>query len=358
MIYLITGTPGSGKSLYAVSTLVRKLLAQKPKDASGNEVDRRLVVDGVSGLLLPHEDMAPGNFRDQLAEPGEGHGVWNWWEWCKPGDVIFIDEVQRWWRPRGMGSKVPDQIKHLETHRHYGVDFVLVTQNPMLLDQNVRRLTGHHTHVRRVFGGARAILYEWDSGQADVSRVKTATKTLFSYPKDAFKLYKSSELHTKQRHRLPWWVVVPVAGLLLGVAVAPKAYEVLHGAATGKGISGSTIASAPSPVPSSPTSFSAPGQSAAPVPLAPASKPGDDIAGCVASADRCSCVDVAGKILHVTDEVCEAHVGGLAGDLPPAKTNSLREYLPPVPNPNDREAVAWYLANNVGPKPAISAATR
>jgi len=160
MIYLITGVPGSGKTLYAVSTLVQKLAAEKIVGKDGKETTRRVVVDGIPDLVMPHEMMAPLPEPDTFTvvngggpkvgdlQPREGNGVWNWYEWCKPGDVIVIDEVQRHWRPRGMGSKVPPEIAALETHRHKGVDFVIVTQNPMLIDGNARRLVGRaHPHT-------------------------------------------------------------------------------------------------------------------------------------------------------------------------------------------------------------------
>ena len=158
MIYLVTGTPGAGKSLYAISTLVQELLS-RVLVRHGKTVHRRLCVDGVNGLVLPHEKLAEGvEAEDGSLKPGEGNGIWNWWEWCQPGDVIFVDEVQRWFRPRGMGVKVPPEIKHLETHRHLGVDFVFVTQNPMLMDQNVRRLVYRHQHIRRLWGMQRAVI--------------------------------------------------------------------------------------------------------------------------------------------------------------------------------------------------------
>ena len=59
MIYLVTGTPGAGKSLYAISTLVQELLSRALK-RKGQEIKRRLLVDGVTGLVIPHEKLAPG----------------------------------------------------------------------------------------------------------------------------------------------------------------------------------------------------------------------------------------------------------------------------------------------------------
>src|SRR5947209_6472344 len=101
MIYLITGVPGSGKSLYAVSTLLRKLMREVVKQEGKPDIQRRLCIDGIPGLVLPHELMAPRAEASVLdpkaAQVQQGHGLWNWYEWCKPGDVIVCDEVQQHW---------------------------------------------------------------------------------------------------------------------------------------------------------------------------------------------------------------------------------------------------------------------
>ncbi len=246
MIYLITGVPGSGKTLYAVSTLVQKLAAEKIVNKEGIEQTRRVVVDGIKRRLTNW--MAESKEDDKGNFTCEGDGLLTWSSWCQPGDVLVIDEIQRYWRPRGMGVKPPVMIKDLETHRHKGVDFVIVTQNPMLIDQNVRRLVGRHCqHIRRILGMQRAIIYDWDGCSVDINRTKTATTSFFNYPKSAYALYKSSELHTKQRQKVPPWLIVPVLAIVGGVALAPTAIATMKNSVTGKGVTAapSSAASAP-----------------------------------------------------------------------------------------------------------------
>lgn len=334
MIYLITGTPGAGKTLYAVSTLVQKLAAEKI-EKNGQQIHRRVVVDGIPNLLLPHELMAAGvkDDEDNLL-PGDGDGLWNWPDWCQPGDVIVVDEIQRWWRPRGMGTKPPREVKALETHRHKGVDFVIVTQNPMMLDQNVRRLVGRHQHVRRLLGMKRAIIYDWD-GCSNTLSPKSATGTsFFNYPKSAYALYKSSELHTKPTQKIPLWVVVPILAVVGGLFIAPKAFSVLGGAMTGKGVNGpAAVASAPkldlgvgAPVPLPGVSAPAVAGSA-PVLSTVAS---NDVAGCISVAGRCGCFNEKGKRVPSEPLACleGAGINGVskavvAEDAPPVHIASL-----------------------------------
>lgn len=237
MIYLITGVPGSGKTLYAVSTLVQQLMRQKLSDSAGRDVERRLCVDGIPDLAIDHVAMAPSVIDDKTNTIGtDGHGIANWPDWVQAGDVLVVDEVQRYFRPRALGTKPPDCIKQLETHRHKGIDLVLITQNPMLIDQNIRRLVNRHIHVRRLFGMNRAIIYDWDGCQADTHRVAGATKSYWGYPQSAFALYKSSELHTKQKQKIPAWLVIPALAVVGAITIAPQAYSALKGSMTGQGI--------------------------------------------------------------------------------------------------------------------------
>lgn len=351
MIYLITGTPGSGKTLYAVSTLVQQLMATNLQK-KGKEITRRLLVDGVNGLIIPHEKLTPGVEDDDgnLVAAPEGCGVWNWFEWCQPGDVIFIDEVQRWWRPRGMGTKPPAPIKHLETHRHLGIDFVVVTQNPMLLDQNIRRLVFRHQNIRRLFGMQRAAIYEWDSCAADVTRTKSSTMSFWNYPKKAFDLYVSSELHTKPKVKVPAWMALPVLALVGGLAIAPTAFGTLSGAMTGKGV-GSAAKTAPAP--SSPVVAALPAASVPVQPVrdlasddqdVPATDKNEHFSGCIAIGQRCTCFDDRGRKVDQDAEMCTdlAQSKPLPADLLPDPPK------PRLPNADDVETLAFLQSNRPG----------
>jgi zona occludens toxin len=216
MITLITGTPGAGKTLYAISKLLRDLVGSTVKktneDGSVTEVPRRIVTN-INGLLLDHE----------LIGPDEGGGLADWHKWCKPGDVICYDEVQRSWTPRANGSKVPEYIAMLETHRHMGVDFILLTQNPMLIDRNVTALVGRHLHVRRFGGIGAAIVYEWDHCSRSLLFSKSIAKHTFKYDKSVFKLYKSAELHTKPKTSVPTLAIVAVLAVVGAAFAIPYA---------------------------------------------------------------------------------------------------------------------------------------
>lgn len=174
MITLITGQPGAGKTLHTLWKV--KALAEK----EGREV----FYNGISDLKLPWAE---------LEDPTKWHEL-------PTGAIIVLDECQRTFRTRSNGSIVPEHVAQLETHRHKGFDLFLITQHPMIIDGNVRRLVGAHIHVMRRFGGSSAVLHEWNGvkEQCDKNRKDSQSKK-WNYPKEVYDYYKSAELHTHKR---------------------------------------------------------------------------------------------------------------------------------------------------------------
>lgn len=228
---LVTGLNGAGKSLYTVAEKLRPLVGTTVQ-YKGNPIPVRLVVGGIRDLLLPHEimdvpELDPegfvDEFKDQRREPGTPAredvvcSILNWWLWCQPGDVIVVDECQRVFRPMASGRRVPMFVSKLETARHYGVQFVYVTQHPQLIHTNVRNLVGPIEDVSRVFGGSRTLVRQWDR-IGDYGKKASATTRMWKHDKAAFGLYKSAELHTKFSARIPlavWGVGVGLVLLLV-----------------------------------------------------------------------------------------------------------------------------------------------
>lgn len=216
MITLITGTPGSGKTLYAVWLLQRELKA-----------GRRLVVDGVKDLALDHELVDESWMRD-------------WYSRCQQHDVIVVDEVQRLWPPASVSVKPGEDIEQLHVHRHKGVDFVLITQHPQRLHKTIRDLVGRHVHVRRLFGLKQAMIYEWDHCHNPNAGFRDAVKTRWGYPKSVFKLYTSAEVHTKQKAVIPKALFIAPLALVVAVYLGWRGFRSVTG---GFGIDASKAAS-------------------------------------------------------------------------------------------------------------------
>lgn len=196
-IVAITGLPGHGKTLYALW----RFKAEAEKDA------RPVYHNGIKDLNIP-------GWKECNVED---------WQSLPPRSIIVIDEAQFVFPVRGR-DRPPPFIEQLATHRHLGVDFVLITQDPMLIDSFVRRLVDRHFHVMRRFGTQVAKVHEFTSGIRDnvaKNRSGSIEHTWF-YPKEVFAWYKSAEVHTVKR-RIPPRVfllaVIPFVFLALAIVL-------------------------------------------------------------------------------------------------------------------------------------------
>ena len=199
MLTLITGAPGTGKSAALVSMLEELGVNGRP-----------LYVNGITDLTIPHEP---------LEDPDK------WFDTVPDGSVIILDEVQRYWRPRGPGQKVPPHISFLETHRHRGLDFYVITQGPNLIDLNARALAGRHVHLRDL-GLLGRWWYEWPEC-ADNCRTawkNAPIKKRYRLPKHVFDKYKSASVHIKPVRSVPWMLAVMVLALITVISMTYIAY--------------------------------------------------------------------------------------------------------------------------------------
>ena len=186
MLYLVTGRPGNGKTLWVIDRL-RKFAAETGRPVYYN------------GILLTEE----GSKRLAWVELADA----TTWHCLGATALVVIDEAQRFFRPRPRGAAVPEHSAEFETHRHSGIDVYLLTQDPMLIDSHVRKLVGKHVHIKRVFGTEFATVTEWNERCANDPTKKSeyadSRSAKWKYPRDVYGLYKSAEVHT-HKVDLPW----------------------------------------------------------------------------------------------------------------------------------------------------------
>lgn len=197
MITLITGAPGAGKSA-ALVEMIRTLYK-----------DRQCFVSGIPDFQLPHIAL-----DDPTKWPTE----------VPDGALVVIDEVQRIWRPVGPTAKVTDDIAMLETHRHRGLDFLLVTQQPGLIRTNVRALVGRHVHLRDL-GILGRWWYEWPECCNQLTYKSAPIRKRYALPKKAFSLYKSATLHVKPERSIPPALIVAFVCVLGATALGIYTYR-------------------------------------------------------------------------------------------------------------------------------------
>lgn len=194
MIYLTTGQPGAGKTLWTLSYVKR--MAEKE--------NRQVYYNGIPDLKIPG--------WLELDKPEE-------WHQLPTGAIIVLDEAQRLFRPRGVGSNVPAYVQALETHRHKGHDLFVITQHPMLIESNLRRLVGKHWHVMRTFGMNRATVHEFTELKQEPDKSREGSiRHEWQYPKEVFGYYKSAEVHTHKRS-IPMrvWMLIALPIVLGGL---------------------------------------------------------------------------------------------------------------------------------------------
>lgn len=200
MIYLHTGLPGAGKTLCTL--MIVKLRAAKE--------NRAVYYHGIE-ILKP--EMFPG--WTHLDDPTKWHEL-------PDGAIIVHDEAQTLYRPRGTGAQVPEHVAKLETHRHKGHDIYFITQHPMLIESNVRRLAGEHVHVVRAFGTGMVTLHRWQQVKEQCDKVRAdSIRETVTYPKEFFEAYKSATVHTHNRKipaRVYLLILLPIiaVGLIYG----------------------------------------------------------------------------------------------------------------------------------------------
>lgn len=206
-ITLITGLPGSGKSLR---------LAKFIKEAT----DRGEVVFAcnLNGLKLPHVP-----FED----PRE-------WRDIPAGSVLVVDEAQQFFRTR-RGGDAPEYLTAMETIRHEGVRLVLATQQPDYLDSHLRGLVGMHEHLLRVNGKQASKIWRhnevMDNVRSERARSRYDSET-WTFPQELFDAYESAQVHTVKpvmSARFKRGLVFAGLAAVVGVFVALRFTDILGG---------------------------------------------------------------------------------------------------------------------------------
>lgn len=220
MITIITGIPGMGKT----ASLVEFLLENDKQGLTA----RPVFVMGVPDLKLDHAKVPPiSEWTEKRPDPDDSNLLLDYYRFPQ-NSILVIDEAQRVFPARINGSKPPPITAALATHRHTGLDIILLTQKPMQMDNWVKELAGRHIHIKPTILGR--YLYEWPEYQDPNSKTNLAdaAKRKFSPPKKVFNLYKSAEAHTKQPRRFHQIYIILILALTFVSFMAYRLYNGLY----------------------------------------------------------------------------------------------------------------------------------
>lgn len=197
MLKLITGIPGSGKTLYAVSMLKKAV----EHNASLPADEQRNIYCDITGLTIEGIEPPPLDWRQ-----------------TPPKSLLIYDEAQ-FQKPfqAGRGLSPYDYIQELTIHRKTAHEIWYITQDPKRLHGNILDMVETHWHLDRPYGAKLASIYQFrgvertPKSRSAIERAER--KTLFNYDKRLFDLYQSSEVEDGIKLRLPPKLFIGVAAI-------------------------------------------------------------------------------------------------------------------------------------------------
>lgn len=228
MMYLISGQPGNGKTLRAMSMALEFYEQNQQQVKEGKAQARRFFTNIAGATAEEGADAFP--WMEKLPEHND-------WTQLPDGSFVIYDEAHSDGNTQGLerygklfpstgkpGESDDPRIRAMSTHRHRGFDLVFVTQWPNKIHHQVRTLIGSHTHMNRSFGMQRAGVLTWSRVQSDPYDEKVRDKAeeeIWAYPKALYSRYRSATLHTaSHKFRVPrkiWQALSVTVAVIFGV---------------------------------------------------------------------------------------------------------------------------------------------
>ncbi|WP_295575052.1 zonular occludens toxin domain-containing protein [uncultured Stenotrophomonas sp.] len=228
MMYLISGQPGNGKTLRAMSMALEFYEQNQQQVKDGKAQPRRFFTNIAGATVEEGADAFP--WMERLPDHND-------WTQLPDGSFVIYDEAHSDGNTQGLerygklfpstgkpGESDDPRIRAMSTHRHRGFDLVFVTQWPNKIHHQVRTLIGSHTHMNRSFGMQRAGVLTWSRVQSDPYDEKVRDKAeeeIWAYPKTLYSRYRSATLHTaSHKFKVPkkvWQALSVTIALVLGV---------------------------------------------------------------------------------------------------------------------------------------------
>ena len=211
MIYLITGTPGTGKTSFAVSMLLNNTDGLFYTEQDGQKIPRPLYFCHIDGLnekkfkahRLTEEELQSAPLKEIVPQ----------------GSVIIVDEADYTYPVRSSGKAVPPYIQTLKELRHEGFTLILMTQHPSMIDIYVRQLVGKHYHLERKAVGSKCYeFYKCVTELNNPASISGVTSRFYKPDPKTFKYYKSASKHIKFNKKIPV-AVWALLGLFLFIAI-------------------------------------------------------------------------------------------------------------------------------------------
>lgn len=207
-VVLITGIPGSGKTLYAVSRLKKEIETNHGLPAD----EQRKIYCDITGLKIENIEPPPLDWRE-----------------TPPRSLLIYDEAQfnECFKP-ARGLTRYKQVEDLTIHRKTGHDIWFITQDPNRLHNDILAMVQEHYHLERPYGAKLATIYQYRGAEKNAKRPtvkdRAERKSLFNYDKTLYDLYESSQVDDGIKLRLPKKIIGYVAFCVLCFGVSIKLF--------------------------------------------------------------------------------------------------------------------------------------
>ena len=216
-IYLITGTPGAGKTLNTVQ-MVRERAIKESRAVYFANIDGMFNVNGLT-FDNWHKMANPTDEGVDLATNITPHS----WQNAPDGSILLIDECQDYYPTISANAPQPAYIMDYAKHRHRGFDVYLITQGPNLVNPKLKSWVSPHIHYYRVFGGKRTYRYTNEQIVNNISSITTvaraAVKQRVKLNSKYYGTYVSASVHTSNRRR-NWKLIALLVGPLFVIPLA------------------------------------------------------------------------------------------------------------------------------------------
>jgi len=209
MLYLVTGTPGQGKTLNTIKFV----------NEDARFKDRVVYQHGIKSL----DDSFGWNSMDE-------EQARKWYD-LPTGSVLIFDEAYTIFPTRHGAKQPPKHVQELATHRHSGFDIILICQKVNgQVDPFIRGLVNEHHHYDRIMGSSAVNRFMWSHCCETVNSASTrkdANTKLCTLDKKYFGKYHSADQHTHKANYPKGRIAMFVGAIVVCGFMAYYAYHQL-----------------------------------------------------------------------------------------------------------------------------------
>lgn len=164
MLYLYSGTPGSGKSLHTARIINNAVKYSRTLVITNFAVAEDNIKGKKMGKLICSDNKTLDvEFLEWLS---------GWWfsthKWKEGGILLIIDEAQLLFNSRDWNKTGRDDwLEFYSQHRHFGYDIILAAQFDRMIDRQIRSLIEYEYIHRKVsnFGWRGKLLCAFTCGE-------------------------------------------------------------------------------------------------------------------------------------------------------------------------------------------------